>query len=65
MLGDEVSRFVELRDGRMLLDVGEGTSVVFGAEQLFNLLNQRCFEREGLASDNEGLIRRPLDMHGN
>ena len=46
VLGDEVGGFVELGDRRVLFDVGEGAGVVFGAEKLFNLLDQRRFGSE-------------------
>lgn len=46
VLSDEVGGFVELGDRRVLFDVGEGAGVVFGAEKLFDLLDQRRFGSE-------------------
>jgi hypothetical protein len=46
VLGDEVGGFIELGDRRVLFYVGEGASVVFGAEKLFDLLDQRRFGSE-------------------
>ena len=54
VFGDLVGGLVELSNGGVLLDVGEGAGVVGGAKEGLDGLDEGCLCGEGGACDDEG-----------
>lgn len=54
VFGDGIGGFVQLGDGRVLLDGGEGAGVVFVTEEVFDLFDEGCLGGEGGAGYDEG-----------
>lgn len=54
VFGDGRGGFVELGDGSVLFDGGEGAGVVFGAEELFDFFDEWSLCGEGGAGYYEG-----------